>query len=211
MQQCLREAVEKLLDLQAKRLKFSVMGTMSRWRQKISKLMTWFLGPSWGKDWWLRGWLCSWSTTTHESMVTGESFTRGKSVGDAVIGSTINSRPSYLKIVDFVKWPNQSIKIWRILSGILFQWWRFLAIATFWVLWAHASRGLCSMQIVPITFVLLCPWSLATWTALMVGTGRSAKIVLIKNGTVLQEVKTKTVVFDKTGTITIGQPLCNWC
>lgn len=34
------EAVEKLLDLQAKRLKFSVMGTMSRWRQKISKLMT---------------------------------------------------------------------------------------------------------------------------------------------------------------------------
>ena len=43
----------------------------------------------------------------------------------------------------------------------------------------------------------------------MVGTGRSAKMgVLIKNGTVLQEVqKIQTVVFDKTGTITIGQPL----
>ena len=65
------------------------------------------------------------------------------------------------------------------------------------------------MQSLSSLLPVLVPLGLATPTALMVGTGRSAKMgVLIKNGTVLQEVqKIQTVVFDKTGTITIGQPL----
>ena len=58
--------------------------------------------------------------------------------------------------------------------------------------------------------VIACPCALglATPTALMVGTARSAKMgVLIKNGEVLQEVSDlDTVVFDKTGTITVGKP-----
>ncbi len=58
--------------------------------------------------------------------------------------------------------------------------------------------------------VIACPCALglATPTALMVGTARSAKMgVLIKKGEVLQEVSDlDTVVFDKTGTITVGKP-----
>lgn len=58
--------------------------------------------------------------------------------------------------------------------------------------------------------VIACPCALglATPTALMVGTARSAKMgVLIKNGEVLQDVSDlNTVVFDKTGTITVGKP-----
>ena len=169
------------------------------------------------------------STTIDESMVTGESLPVEKSVGDAVIGSTINSNGTILfkaekvgsetllsQIVDFVKMAQSSRApiqdLTDKISGIFVPVVTILAIATFWVWSVLLGASLQEAMLYAVSVLIIacpCALGLATPTALMVGTGRSAKMgVLIKNGTVLQEVqKIQTVVFDKTGTITIGQPL----
>lgn len=96
------------------------------------------------------------------------------------------------------------------ISGIFVPVVTILAIATFWVwsvLLGVASRGHALCSLCP-HYCCPCALGLATPTALMVGTGQVPRWGSDKNGTVLQEVqKIQTVVFDKTGTITIGQPL----
>jgi len=105
------------------------------------------------------------------------------------------------------------------ISGIFVPAVVILGIVTFWV-WFVLLRD--SVVVLGASFVssllygvavliIACPCALglATPTALMVGTGRSAKMgVLLKNGTVLQEIqKVQTIVFDKTGTLTEGKPV----
>lgn len=146
-----------------------------------------------------------------------------------MIGSTINSNGTILfkaekvgsetllsQIVDFVKMAQSSRApiqdLTDKISGIFVPVVTILAIATFWVWSVLLGASLQEAMLYAVSVLIIacpCALGLATPTALMVGTGRSAKMgVLIKNGTVLQEVqKIQTVVFDKTGTITIGQPL----
>lgn len=86
-----------------------------------------------------------------------------------------------------------------------------IAIITFIVWYVFLGASLVSAILFAVSVVVIacpCALGLATPTALMVGTARSAKMgVLIKNGEVLQEVSDiNTVVFDKTGTITVGKP-----
>ena len=98
------------------------------------------------------------------------------------------------------------------ISGIFVPVVTILAIATFWVWSVLLGASLQEAMLYAVTVLIIacpCALGLSTPAARMVETCRSAKMgVLIKNGTVLQEVqKIQTVVFDKTGTITIGQPL----
>ena len=222
------EAVEKLLDLQAKTAQVLRDGNyveVAAEDIQINDLIRVRPGEKIAVD----GTIVEGSTTIDESMVTGESLPVEKSVGDAVIGSTINSNGTILfkaekvgsetllsQIVDFVKMAQSSRApiqdLTDKISGIFVPVVTILAIATFWVWSVLLGASLQDAMLYAVSVLIIacpCALGLATPTALMVGTGRSAKMgVLIKNGTVLQEVqKIQTVVFDKTGTITIGQPL----
>ncbi|MCM0599260.1 copper-translocating P-type ATPase [Periweissella fabalis] len=168
------------------------------------------------------------TSTIDESMVTGESMPVSKATGDNVIGSTINSTGTFIfkaekvgndtmlaQIVELVKKaqnshaPIQNLtdKVSDIFVPIVL----IIAIATFLVWYVALGANVADALIFAVSvMVIACPCALglATPTALMVGTGRGAKMgILIKNGEVLEAVNdVKTVVFDKTGTITVGKP-----
>lgn len=167
-------------------------------------------------------------STVDESMVTGESMPVAKQVNDKVIGATMNSTGTFLlkankvgdqtmlsQIVTLVKKAQNSHapiqKLTDKVSDIFVPVVLILAILTFltWFIFLDASVARALIFAVSVV-VIACPCALglATPTALMVGTGRGAKMgILIKNGEVLGAVNdVKTVVFDKTGTITVGQP-----
>lgn len=168
------------------------------------------------------------STTIDESMVTGESMPVNKKKGDNVVGSTINTNGTFTfkatkvgsdtmlaQIVDLVKKaqtshaPIQNLtdKISNIFVPVVL----IIAIITFVIWYVFLGATLVNAMLFAVSVVVIacpCALGLATPTALMVGTARSAKMgVLIKNGEVLEEVSDiDTVVFDKTGTITVGKP-----
>lgn len=169
------------------------------------------------------------TTTVNEAMVTGESMPITKQVGDSVIGTTINGNGSITvrvtktgdetvlaQIVAMVKKAQTSHapiqKLTDKIASIFVPAVLIAAIIVF-VIW-DVVLGVTAIQallyaIAVIVIACPCALGLATPTALMVGTNRAAKLgVLLKNGEVLQKMTTvTTVVFDKTGTITTGQPV----
>ena len=162
-----------------------------------------------------------------ESMVTGESLPVTKSPGSAVIGASINttgtlrmratkvgSDTALAQIVALVqdaqnsKAPGQRFAdraaFWLVLVALIG------GTATFLVWWL-AGAGVQAALLFAITVVVItCPdaLGLATPTAIMVGTGLGAKRgVLFKNATALEtSARIDTVVMDKTGTLTKGEP-----
>lgn len=167
-------------------------------------------------------------TTLDESMVTGESMPVVKKVGDTVVGSTINSNGTITfkatkvgsdtmlaQIVDLVKKAQTSHapiqNLTDKISNIFVPAVMIIAILTFIIWYSFLGATAVEAMLFAVSVIVIacpCALGLATPTALMVGTARSAKMgVLIKNGEVLQEVSDlDTVVFDKTGTITVGKP-----
>lgn len=167
-------------------------------------------------------------TTVDESMITGESMPVTKKAGDEVVGSTINGdgaiqfratkvgKDTMLsQIVAMVKKAQTSHapiqNLTDKISGIFVPIILIIAIVTFVAWYAFfGATAVQAMLFAVAVVVIACPCALglATPTALMVGTGRAAKMgVLIKDGQALEEIDdVKTVVFDKTGTITVGKP-----
>lgn len=174
------------------------------------------------------GVITSGQTSLDESMITGESMPVTKKVGDTVVGSTINGDGAIqfratkvgqdtmlAQIVEMVKKAQTSHapiqNLTDKISGIFVPAVLIIAIITFVVWYSFLGATLVQAMLFAVAVIVIacpCALGLATPTALMVGTGRAAKMgVLIKDGQGLEEINDiKTVVFDKTGTITVGKP-----
>ena len=222
------QAVEKLLDLQAKTaevLREDSYVQVPLDQVKVGDLIRVRPGEKIAVD----GVVVEGVSSIDESMVTGESLPVDKTIGDTVIGSTINNSGTLIfkaekvgsetvlaQIVDFVKKAQTSRApiqdLTDKISGIFVPVVVILAILTFWIWFVLLEASFVTSLLYGVAVLIIacpCALGLATPTALMVGTGRSAKMgVLLKNGTVLQEIqKVQTLVFDKTGTLTEGKPV----
>ena len=222
------QAVEKLLDLQAKTaevLRDDAYVQIPLEQVKVGDLIRVRPGEKIAVD----GTVLEGETSIDESMVTGESIPVDKSAGDTVIGSTINNSGTIIfraekvgsetmlaQIVDFVKKAQTSRApiqdLTDKISGIFVPAVVILGLLTFWIWFVFLGESFVTSLLYGVAVLIIacpCALGLATPTALMVGTGRSAKMgILLKNGTVLQEIqKVQTVVFDKTGTLTEGKPV----
>lgn len=220
-------AIEKLVDLQAKEAEVMRDGKLVK--IPLDQVVEGdLIRVKPGQKIAVDGVITEGSSTVDESMVTGESMPVTKKTGDKVIGSTINSNGTFMfkaekvgsdtmlsQIVELVKKAqNSHAPIQNLtdkVSEIFVPAVLILSILTFLVWYVFLGATIAKALIFAVSVVVIacpCALGLATPTALMVGTGRGAKMgILIKNGEVLEEVNdVKTVVMDKTGTITNGKP-----
>lgn len=164
-----------------------------------------------------------------ESMITGESIPVEKHSGDAVIGSTINKNGSLtmvatkvgkdtalsqiVKIVEEAQGSKANIqRLADKVSGIFVPVVVVIAIVSFFVWYLFVTPGNLGAALIPTISILViacpCALGLATPTSIMAGSGRAAELgLLFKGGEHLEATQSvQTVVLDKTGTVTKGEP-----
>jgi len=167
-----------------------------------------------------------------ESMMTGESIPVDKTESDTVYGATVNihgrlkiraegvgSETALAQIIRLVnraqgsKAPIQRVadRVSAVFVPVIIG----IALVTFAVWWIFGGDLVQAMIRMVAVLVIACPCALglATPTAVMVGSGKGASMgVLFKNSEALETAhKLSAIMFDKTGTITVGKPvLTDW-
>ena len=164
-----------------------------------------------------------------ESMVTGESMPVDKKAGDAVIGATINKMGAFkfkatkvgketflariIKLVEEAQSSKAPIqKLADQITGYFVPVVLAISVGSFVVWFIYGAAPSLSFALVNAVAVLVvacpCALGLATPTSIMVGTGKAAERgIIIKDAEALELAgKVTTVVLDKTGTLTKGEP-----
>jgi P-type Cu+ transporter len=222
-------AISKLLSLQAKEAVILRDGKESKVpveEVKVSDRLVVRPGEKIPVD----GVVVSGQSSVDESMITGESIPTEKTIGDSVIGSTINKNGTItmkaskvgkdtalagiIKIVEEAQGSKAPIqRVADTISGYFVPVVVSIALITFiiWYLAVSPGNFPSALETAIAVLVIACPCSLglATPTSIMVGTGKGAEMgILFKGGEHLETAhKINAVVLDKTGTITKGKPI----
>ncbi len=166
-------------------------------------------------------------STVDESMLTGEAMPVEKSSGATVVGGTINKQGAFkfeatrvgretalaqiIKLVEEAQGSKAPIqRLADQISAVFVPIVIVVALITFGLGLAFTGDVTTSLMRMIAVLVIACPCALglATPTAMIVGSGRGAEAgILFKSSEALQKAgQVKTVVLDKTGTITKGRP-----
>ncbi|MDA1476408.1 heavy metal translocating P-type ATPase [Bacillus changyiensis] len=164
-----------------------------------------------------------------ESMITGESIPVDKTIGDMVIGATINKNgflkiraekvgketalAQIIKVVEEAQGSKAPIqRLADRISGVFVPIVVAIAIITFFIWYALVTPGEFGTALEKMIAVLViacpCALGLATPTSIMAGSGRAAEYgILFKGGEHLETAhRLNTIILDKTGTVTHGKP-----
>ncbi|MBF0102549.1 MAG: copper-translocating P-type ATPase [Desulfobacterales bacterium] len=162
-----------------------------------------------------------------ESMLTGESMPVEKKAGDSVFGGTLNTSGLITITATHAAKDTRLAQIIRLVqeaqmgkapiqaladrvASFFVPMVMAIAVAAFICWWMVTGDFVSAMMRLVAVLVIACPCALglATPTAIMAGTGKGAENgIIIKNSRILEMAShVNCVVFDKTGTITVGQP-----